>query len=375
VTLIDRHILTRFFANFMVLLALLFVFAASIDVILNLDKFVDVSRAQLGGDAGMMRQVLGVVVLIANFEGPRIFQFYAYLHGLVAIGAMGFTLAHMHRHRELVAVMASGVSLYRVAMPFVIAVFALSLVQMVNQEAILPRIAPLLLRDHGQIGRHGVNEFEVRFTSDGRGNLLQAPSFNPLTSELTWPTFLERDDRGRTTRRIAAIEAVWDAARGGWSLTGARVMMLRTAATASAESAHGAQTIDFLASDISPRVLIARRYGQFSAMLSMDQIREMLQTPGVTDSAALKRHLYARFSAVLVNLLVLLISLPSFLLREPANLMVHSLTCASMSIPAMIGAAIGMMAQLPGVSPAVSVFMPVLVLIPIAMARMSFIKT
>ena len=76
-----------------------------------------------------------------------------------------------------------------------------------------------------------------------------------------------------------------------------------------------------LRGDISPRVLIVRRFGQFSAMLSMEQIRGMLQTPGVTDAAALKRHLYARFSTVLVNLLVLLIALPSFLLREPGNLM------------------------------------------------------
>jgi hypothetical protein len=34
-----------------------------------------------------------------------------------------------------------------------------------------------------------------------------------------------------------------------------------------------------------------------------------------------------------------------------------------------------MMVQLPGVTPAVSVFMPVLVLIPVALARITFVKT
>jgi hypothetical protein len=110
-------------------------------------------------------------------------------------------------------------------------------------------------------------------------------------------------------------------------------------------------------------------------MLSIEQIREMLRTPGVTDSAALRRHLYSRFSSVLVNLLVMLIALPSFLLREPANLLFQSVMCAGMTIPAMIGAAIGMMVQLPCVTPAVSVFMPVLVLIPVALARITFVKT
>lgn len=372
--LIDRHILTRFFANFAVLFSLLFVFAAAIDVIINLDRFVDAARDELDSDSGPLRTPVKAVQLMLNFEGPRIFQFYAYLHGLVAVGAMGFTLAQMHRHRELVAVMASGVSLHRVAMPFIVAVFILSLVQLMNQEAVLPSIAPLLLRDHRQIGKAGVNEFEVRFTPDARGTLLQSPSFDPKTRTLQWPTILERDEAGRATRRIGADSATWDESRGGWVLTNAKVMTLRK------EGAVGPDTIrepmvDFYATDVSPQVLIVRRFGQFTAMLSMEQIRQMLRTPGVTDSSALRRHLYARFSSVLVNLLVMLIALPSFLLREPANLLLQSVQCAVMAVPAMIGAAIGMMVQLPGVTPAVSVFMPVLVLIPVALARITFVKT
>ena len=40
---------------------------------------------------------------------------------------------------------------------------------------------------------------------------------------------------------------------------------------------------------------------------------------------------------MLVNFLVLLISLPSFLLREPGNLLVQSVSCAVMSLPATAG--------------------------------------
>jgi hypothetical protein len=151
-------------------------------------------------------------------------------------------------------------------------------------------------------------------------------------------------------------------------------MTLRKQGEVSPDAIRG-QLLDFYATDISPQVLIVRRFAQFTAMLSIEQIREMLRTPGVTDSAALRRHLYSRFSSVLVNLLVMLIALPSFLLREPANLLFQSVMCAGMTIPAMIGAAIGMMVQLPGVTPAVSGFMPVLVLIPVALARITFVKT
>src|SRR5262245_40418278 len=107
--LIDRHIIARFLWNFLVLFLLLFVFAIAIDLILHLDDFVDSTKAIVGEGAGLTRRVTVMVGLIFDFQGPRLFQFYAYLHGMVAIGAMGFTLAQMYRYRELVAVMASGV--------------------------------------------------------------------------------------------------------------------------------------------------------------------------------------------------------------------------------------------------------------------------
>jgi hypothetical protein len=53
----------------------------------------------------------------------------------------------------------------------------------------------------------------------------------------------------------------------------------------------------------------------------------------------------------------------------------QSLICAAMSLPFMMGAAIGMTVDLPGLAPAVSVFMPVILLIPVAMGRWTFLKT
>ena len=195
-SIIDRHILARFFTNYAILFALLFIFAVAIDVMLSLDRFVDAARRIEGEQAGALRIAWRLVTATTGFEAPRLFQFFAYLNGLTAVGAMGFTLAQMVRHRELTAIMASGVSLYRLAMPFIVAVFVLSVLQLVNQEAILPRLAPLLLRDHSRIGEKGLRTFEVAFTPDSAGHLLQAPDFDPQTQTLTLPTYLERDAQG-----------------------------------------------------------------------------------------------------------------------------------------------------------------------------------
>ncbi len=373
--LIDRYIVGRFLLNFAILFLLLFVFAVSIDLILNLDRFVERARAG-SGDAGLLSVGVEFVRLVFNFEGPRLFQFYAYLHGLVAVGAMGFTLADMHRHKELVAVLASGVSMYRIAVPFLAAVLGFSFLQLFNQEVILPRIAPLLLRTHGHIGLEGVRGFNVPLTVDGNGNLLQSPSFDPQTETLLKPTMLKRDEHGRTTQRITADSARWDAvSKQGWRLDNGRVISLPSTDPAAAPSLVLAQPIELFATDLTPEALTIRRHGQYGTMLSLSQIATMLEAPGGVDADALVRYRAGRFATVLLNLLVMLITLPFFLLREPANLMLQSVWCAATTVPAMLGALVGMAVELPGIAPTLGAFLPVIILLPISLARVTYVKT
>ncbi len=383
-SLIDRHILGRFLMNFALLFMLLFVFAVSIDLVLSLDKFVEAARNMAGEDAGTLAVSAEFIRLALNFQTPRFFQFYAYLHGLVAVGAMAFTLAQMHRHRELVAVLAAGVSLHRAAMPFVVGVFGLSVIQLLNQEFMLPKVAPLLIRDHGDIGRQSVEEFPIRFTADGKGALFQAPSFEPRMETLTGLTILERDDLGRTKRRITAERAKWHTRQidgvgvGGWHLDEGRVVALAEEARITQDQPVLRTSLDFYATDLTPRVLIVRRYGEFAAMLSLHQIDEMLDTLSTLEEGeveSLRRYQFTRFASVLVNVLVMWMTLPTFLLRQPANLLTRTLYCAGIAIPAMFGAAVFMMADLPGISPEAGVFLPVVIFVPIVMAQWTYIKT
>ncbi len=142
-----------------------------------------------------------------------------------------------------------------------------------------------------------------------------------------------------------------------------------------ATTATISEPLAFFATDLDPNALIVRRHADYAGMLSLVQIEQMLDSGRVLDTARLLRHRYARFAAVAVNLLVLLIALPSFLLREPAPLMRQAVVCATMALPALTGSAIGMMVEMPGIPPAVGVFLPVIVLIPVAAARWTFLKT
>ncbi|MCA9291139.1 MAG: LptF/LptG family permease [Phycisphaerales bacterium] len=373
--LIDRYIAWRFIVNFAILFTLLFVFAISIDLILQLDRFMDVAREQAGADAGFLalsREWLGIVL---NFHGPRIFQFYAYLHGLVAIGAMGFTLAQMHRDREFVAMLAAGISLPRLAIPVVAVVFGLNLLQMINSELIMPRVAPLLMRKHGEIGKKTIDAFEVQLVPDGADALFQAPSFDLTTRTLVGPTILDRDDVGRTVGRVSATSGTWDPAAGAWILHDAVITRPGVDDEGGFATIREERETYAYPTDLSPDVLTMKQYRQYASMLSLAQIEHMMKTPDIVDAPALARFKYARIASVLVNLVVLVVALPFFMLRAPANMLRQSLLAAATTLPMMLVSVVVITVPLADIPPAVSVFIPVVILFPLAAWRITSMPT
>lgn len=377
--IIDRHIALRYLWNVAVVFTLLFVFAVTIDVIVQLDRFVEAAdQSIVRGDHGSRLTALPSAIF--DFHGPRLFQFYAYLLGLVTVAAMGFTLAQMHRSRELVALMTAGMSLQRVARPLLATTLLLNLGQLLNSEVVLPRLAPLLVREHGEILESGIRSFPVPLTRDGRGTLLLASSFDPRSERLEGLLALERNERGSAVRRVTADGATWNPQRKAWMLENGVAMRAASQARPvpgadSVADARLAKTpLEELPSDLDPRSITIRRSATFAQMLSMAQLREVAQA-GVVDPTLVARAWWGRFAGIAANLVVFLLALPSFLLREPANLLLHSVECAAVSVGAFLLVLVGITVTLPGVAVGFSIFIPQMLLLPLALGRFSAVRT
>jgi len=368
---LDKSIMGRVLFNFILLFGLLFVFAATIDIILNLDEFMALATRAQGDDVGWLRHLISAVGFALGYHLPQLFQFYAWLYGLVLIGAACFTMAQMSRHRELLALAASGISLYRIAAPFIGVAILLGAVQLINQEMVLPKLAPLLLRAHGDADQDAVDAFPVKFTSDANGTLMQAASFDPGLSSLRHPSFLERDASGRTTRRWWADTAIWDPQAQGWILTNGHIVEI----AADGRGSTRARPIDLIQTDLSPTRLTMRRYGQIAGMLSLRQIMHMLEWPDAKEATSLRRSAASRFAVVVLNVLLLIIALPFLLDREPGSLFARSVLCAAVVIPVYFISAGAMLVPLPGIGPVVGVVIPALVLLPVALIRLGSIRT
>lgn len=380
-TILDRYIARQYLLNIALLLVLLFTFVVAIDVSLNMNRFVEtaVKNARVqGAEIDGIRKVLAGALLVVDLWGPRLLQLYNYVIGLVLVGAMGFTFSQLVRHRELVAVMASGVSLRRLMRPvLVVACIALGL-QAINQELILPQLSSLLVRDNEEAGKREITSFVVPLVPDDDNRVFFARGYEPASKTLRDLMVWERDPAGKPTRIIEATSARFDDKAKVWKLTNgtARSVISNTAQAVDAQAAR-AVPIDMIRTGLGPDSILATRYQSLAYNLSTKQIGALLDGAAVRDDVKdqLRRIVWGRAANFACVLLSLVVALPFFLMREPKNMVVQAIKCAPVAIGSILGSTLAILAPIPGLPVELAVFLPVIALVPPAIAMGTGIKT
>ncbi|MGV6813681.1 MAG: LptF/LptG family permease [Phycisphaerales bacterium] len=371
---LDRYIARQYIFNILALLLILFSFVLVIDVSLNMDRFLGLADqlgvSDSGQEPGAIRRLFVAILLIADLWWPKLLQLYNFLIGMILVGAMGFTFSQMTKHREFIAMMAAGVGLHRVMRPILVVAIFFTGLQIVNMELVIPKIAPLLVRDHSSAGKRHLGSASVPLTLDGSGRLFRAASFDADTDTLTGVYILERDDTGKASRAITADAAHYS--KGGWDLTNGYAQLRGD------ETIQPKQPLARIESSLDPNELRMNRYESYSQALSFHQVSQMLDRQTLTDPAKRARYTrikWGRIAVILTSLLALIISMPFYITREPQNMVIQSLKCAPVAIISLIGGVLGASASIPGIPPALGVFIPVMLLSIIATAQVSSMKT
>ena len=369
--LLDRYIARQFVLNVAVLFVILFCFVVTVDVSINLRRFSRVAAglSQSEGTSAFRHAVVTTLGII-DLWWPRLIQLFNYLLGLVMVGAMGFTCVQLLRNREFLAMVSAGQSLQRVLRPFLIAGLGLSLVQLANQELLVPRIAPLLPRQHDEAGQRTLAASRVPLVQDGSGRMLYASAFDPDAGTLTDVFILETDEQGHATGAIRAPRAVW--AGGAWELEDP------VAETRDLRPGSRPVAPERFETNVNPTLLQMNQYKGYREALSFRQIGALLSRPELLDAAAAaeyQRLRWGRFSVVLTNLLALVIAAPFFISRLPTGVLGRTMIAAPVLITALMGGVLGASAAIPGMPPLLGVFVPPLVLLPIAIASYGAVRT
>jgi len=372
---IDRYIIRQFLLNFIILLVVLVGMIIMIDMLLQMEKFVKEARrlTQSGQDGSVILQMFKT---IADFYLPFIPLLYVFLSGLVTVAAMGFTFTAMSRTGELVALAASGISMYRVALPVLVVGALLNSVTLINQEWVIPPLAPKLMRKHSHLQNETMKQFYVYLSPDDKGRLFTGlfipderdPRFEKLT-------VLVRNDKGQTVQRLSAPQAFWNNDRKGWELVGVNEIRW-TGGDAGLEvpASSPGQGVEFLDTSLSPDVLITKRRSFYARLLSMVDLREMMSNPNV-NYADIVKIMHGRLSLLVMNVLILAMGLPFFLSREPVNVLQQTVLAAGVCIGAWFAGVVILQIPAQDMNPVATAWLPVAVYVILAAWLMTRIRT
>jgi len=205
--LMDLYVLRQFLSNFALLMAgFLFLFEAF-------------TFFELLDDIGRHRVPFLVVINYFRFLTPYLFYQIAPLGALVALLV---TLGVMSKNNELVACKASGISLYRLSLPLLLAGLALAATMLALDQSYLPYASQRQDALHNQIkGRPPQTFFHPRqqWIFGENSKVYNYDVFDPARAVFGGLTVLELEPATfQVRRRVYASRARWDAPRQQWAL-------------------------------------------------------------------------------------------------------------------------------------------------------------
>ena len=332
--ILDRYVAKNFLVGYAIAFSVLIGFRIIIDLFVKIDEFTE-NLTDLG-TAGVIKHIL----IFYGLNGTLYFRDFA---GMITVVAASFSFGRMVRSNELVAVMASGVSLKRIIGPIVFLAVLLTGVLLVDQEFIIPQLADKLVRNHEDIP--GRESYHVRFINDGNGSLINSLRFDVGTSTFYQPTILLRKPVElkpgiwEVTARIDAGKAVDNHQTGQWDLYSIdpndpkssewnmyaedpnNIRWLPYGLLYEKNSSGRPKRIPSYSSNITARDIPIMRKSEHKTLLSLRQLNELAeQGTQVRGLAQLYSQKHFRITDPLINLVMLMISLPLLVCRDPKSM-------------------------------------------------------
>lgn len=219
---LDRYVLRNFLSAALVWFVVLMSLRIVVDLFVNMDEFA--KRSDFWAMVGDIRAYYSYHSLV----------YFVELGGIIISASACFTLAMMNRSNELTAMMASGVSLHRVALPLVFCSLVLGALVVVDQELLIPQFAEKLVRDKDDVP--GVKQFRVDWAPDSSHSVWYSHEYAVADGKMRSPVIIHRSANmlpsGKVSRetlaRVTGTEA-WQCTvdgQPGWEL--AEALLIRT---------------------------------------------------------------------------------------------------------------------------------------------------
>ena len=301
--IIDRYVSREYLISYLIAIGVLLSLRILVDLFVELDEFVESKDGQ--SPSAMM-----VASYILNYYGPKVFEYFRDLSGTIVLIAAAFSLARMTRQNELVAILASGISLKRVIAPIVLLGLLLNCLMIVDQELILPRLANKLVRDRDEMA--GEKSFPIRLLTDHNGQtMVYSTEFDPKTEVMKKPLIIFRDDYTMSSI-IKADSAKWDEQTHSWVFTNGFQY------TDSNDPEKAKVAVSSYKSELNPEFLSVQRNSAYKSLMSNSDLTKLINRGGMkpADKAEAISEKHSRFTDPIINMIMLLVGLPMLVTRE-----------------------------------------------------------
>ena len=378
-TQIDRYVLVLFLRTAMVC----FLSISGIFIVFHAFSSLD---EVLDGDES------SVVWAILGFYGPYLLLLLDMTGTIITFMAFLFTAGWLRRSGELTATLAAGVSHGRILRPMVVASLLIVSFQLFNREFILPRFQTALAV--GSKSQRNLEHQTIAPTFDrSLGILFDGAYLDATVGTIHGVHFHLQSDYGRWGDAIQADTAVWTPATAttpaGYRIVGVSAPEHHNDLPAAAPPGRIDYPIlltsrdadwlapgeAFLRTTVAPSLLTASESA--AKLASISQLVRRVRNPAVHSSLGLHVMLHERVVRVVLDLALILMVLPGVINVRGRPLF----TVIGRSLGLVIGffalktaaAAIGTASI--GISPAMAVWLPLLLIGPFGYARWQHAQT
>jgi len=322
-SILDRYLLRNLLINYLIGLSVMISLYIALDMFVNMDEFTEHGYP-----------LSTVIVNIIDFYLPNVLLYFAQLSGVITAYACFAVLSRMRKLNEMTAILASGVSLYRVAVPIIAFGIGTTALLVIDTELLIPRVAHKLARDHDEAGH--ARAYEVVFLQDRDDALVSAQQFHPIIRDLRNMLVIRRDAKGRVVETIEADHATWEPPNavhdvGWWKLERSRETsraVRRSTGLAPREDLTVSYPAHY-ASELSPEAIEVRQAAGWISFLSLSGLKQ-LEAEGSANRAEIIRTRHARVAQPIVAVVLLLLGLPFFLDRSRGNVLADTAKCLSL---------------------------------------------
>lgn len=366
-TRFDRYIIVEFLRVFFICFATflgLFVVADFVN------HFDEISR--------YAAKTNGMASALGEYYGPKVPWFFDFVGRLVALVSAVFAVTSLQKNNEMAAMMAAGISRWRIVKPLVVSVALIALLGALNRELLIPRLGARVYQDARTLA--GDKSERIRAQYDHvTGIFMDGSGLSPRDEIIREPVFdLPKDLAtsgtqivGKQARRVAAEQdrpAGYLVMEVDKKRTTVRQSVLRGEEYIIYHSRDAVWLADdqmFVVTNL-PFVQLRDRANWKQSSSTWGLIRAA-RNDSLDTGADVSVAIHTRFLQPVVDILVLFLGLPVVLSRESRNAFIAVGSCmlvvAAFIVSVIVLQNLGMSYVM---SPSLAVWLPVIIFLPLA---------